>query len=157
MTKKEPTIKETKSSKVETPLNVKSGKTPAPKNVSKNSNDDPTSTPFAVIETGNQQYIVRTGMILSFEKLDHKDKDTLQFDKVLLYSDASTFKVGQPYLTDVVVHADILNTEKDKKVIGMKFKRKTGYKKVLGHRQWMTTVKISKFSISKAKKAKESA
>ena len=99
----------------------------------------------AVIETGGKQYIVEEGTILDIEKLD-VESGSVAFDRVLTVFDDASVKVGQPYVEGARVEATILNQIRGDKVLVFKFKRKTGYKKTQGHRQSLTTVKISKVS-----------
>ena len=111
---------------------------------------------FAVIETGGKQYIVEVGTIISVEKLTSENK-TLNFDKVLLKSINDNVTVGTPYIENESVTAEILSTEKDKKIRVFKFKKKTGYKKTQGHRQTLSTVRILSLSAeSKSKKTAKS-
>jgi large subunit ribosomal protein L21 len=96
---------------------------------------------LAIIKTGGKQYIVKEGDVISVEKID-TDKETVEFETVLLVKETDQISIGTPNL-NYVVSADILeHEEKDKKVRVFKFKRKTGYKKTQGHRQRYTTVRI---------------
>lgn len=97
---------------------------------------------FAIIETGGKQYKVSSGTILEFEKLEGEAQKSVTFDKVLLVSDGKDVKIGQPYVEGAKVKGTILEQKRDKKVLVFKFKKKTGYKKTQGHRQYLTTVKI---------------
>jgi large subunit ribosomal protein L21 len=98
---------------------------------------------IAVIETGSKQYLIKEGTVLDIEKLEIDDnKNTIEFDKVLLVRKGKTTKVGKPYLENVKIKATVLNQIKAPKIIVFKFKKKTGYKKKQGHRQQLTTVKI---------------
>jgi large subunit ribosomal protein L21 len=100
------------------------------------------SNGFAIIETGGKQYKVSSGTILEFEKLEGEAQKSVTFDKVLLVSDGKDVKIGQPYVEGAKVKGTILEQKRDKKVLVFKFKKKTGYKKTQGHRQYLTTVKI---------------
>ncbi|WP_025270412.1 50S ribosomal protein L21 [Hippea sp. KM1] len=95
---------------------------------------------FAVIETGGKQYIVKEGDIIRVEKLPVEDKSEISFDKVLMVGD----KVGNPYVENAKVEAKVIRTAKAKKIIVFKFKRRKGYKRKKGHRQYFTEVKITK-------------
>ncbi len=95
---------------------------------------------FAVIETGGKQYIVKEGDIIKVEKLPDEEKSEITFDKVLMVGD----KVGSPYVENAKVEGRILKTAKAKKIIVFKFKRRKGYKRKKGHRQWYSEVKITK-------------
>ncbi len=95
---------------------------------------------FAVIETGGKQYIVKEGDVIRVEKLPVEDKSEVSFDKVLMVGD----KVGNPYVENAKVEGKVIRTAKAKKIIVFKFKRRKGYKRKKGHRQWFTEVKITK-------------
>ena len=127
-------------------------KNPKIKIEKKETNKKITADSFAVIESGSHQYIVRENDILSLEKIVYGDDNKVSFNSVLFYAKGEEVQIGQPLLKNIVVNADVLNTQKDKKIIGMKFKRKTGYKKIIGHRQQLTTVKITNIQVKKEKK-----
>lgn len=98
--------------------------------------------PFAVIETGGKQYVVKDGDVLDFEKLEGDADSAIVFDKVLLTYDGETTIIGTPYVENAKVSATIVDQHKDKKKIVFKFKNKTGYKRFKGHRQALTRVKF---------------
>ncbi len=97
---------------------------------------------YAVIETGGKQYRVSEGMLLKVEKLDASEGDTVEFKKVLLLNRDGSVEVGTPYLENVTVKAKVLETAKDRKVLVFKKKPRKGYKKLKGHRQYYTKLKI---------------
>ncbi|MEK9167946.1 MAG: 50S ribosomal protein L21 [Patescibacteria group bacterium] len=100
---------------------------------------------FAIIETGGKQYKVSDGDSLKIEKLagDHKEGDTITFDKVLLIDDGKSTKVGTPYIEGAKVEAVFEGAGRNKKVIVIKYKAKSRYFKKRGHRQPHTKIKIS--------------
>lgn len=98
---------------------------------------------FAIIETGGKQYKVSEGSVLKTEKLPVPTKgNTIEFDKVLLIDDGKSTVVGDPYIKGAKITADFIEEGKGKKVTGVKFKNKTGYRKAIGHRQPYTKVAI---------------
>lgn len=99
---------------------------------------------FAVIETGGKQYLIKTGEVLKVEKLDAEPGKPFVFDKVLLLAgdDGSDVQIGTPYLKGVSIAADIEEHGRNKKIRVVKFKRKVRYKRVIGHRQRYTKVKV---------------
>ena len=101
---------------------------------------------FAVIETGGKQYLIKTGDSLKVEKLEAEAGKEFVFDKVLLLAkeDGTDVKIGTPYLEGVSIAADVEEQGRSKKVRVVKFKRKIRYKKVYGHRQQYTKVKVKK-------------
>lgn len=101
---------------------------------------------YAVIETGGKQYLVRAGDTLKVEKLNAEEGKEVNFDKVLLYAkeDGTDVKIGQPYLDGVSITATVESQGRAAKLRVVKFKRKVRYKRVQGHRQNFTKVKIKK-------------
>ena len=99
---------------------------------------------FAVIETGGKQYLIKTGDTLKVEKLDVEEGKDLIFDKVLLLAkeDGRDVQIGTPYLEGVSIAATAEEQGRSKKIRVVKFKRKIRYKKVHGHRQHFTKVKV---------------
>ncbi|MFH1947246.1 MAG: 50S ribosomal protein L21 [Candidatus Magasanikbacteria bacterium] len=101
---------------------------------------------FAVIETGGKQYLIKTGDTLKIEKLDTETGKEVIFDKVLLLAkeDGTDVKIGTPYLDGVSIAADVEEQGRSKKIRVVKFKRKVRYKRVHGHRQHFTKIKVKK-------------
>lgn len=98
---------------------------------------------FAVIETGGKQYKVAEGDVLNVEKLKGSS-ETIVFDKVLLIDDGKDTMIGTPYLEGATVTASKIEDGRADKVTVIKYKSKVRYKKVQGHRQPFTKVKIEK-------------
>ena len=100
---------------------------------------------FAVIKTGGKQYKVQEGDVISIEKLagEHKAGDKITFDEVVLTDDGSTTTAGAPTVSGATVTGEFVETGKGKKVRIQKFKSKSNYSKVQGHRQSFTKVKIT--------------
>ena len=68
----------------------------------------------------------------------------VEFEKVLLVAEGETVKVGAPYVDGVKVTATVLDdTCKGKKVLVFKKKRRKGYQKCNGHRQYLTKLQIN--------------
>ena len=99
---------------------------------------------YAIIATGGKQYKVAEGDIIKVEKLGAEAGETVTFDQVLAVSNEG-LKVGND-VAGATVTASVLGNGKAKKVIVYKYKRKTGYRKKIGHRQQFTAVKIEKIN-----------
>lgn len=99
---------------------------------------------IAIIKTGGKQYKVSEGKILKIEKLAQEKGSKVKFD-TLLIADKENIEIGQPSLGEKV-EAEILNTEKDKKVTVVKYKNKIRYRRFLGHRQTLSAIKITKIA-----------
>jgi len=102
---------------------------------------------YAVIKTGGKQYKVQEGETLRVEKLEGETGSQIQFNDVLLYSDGESITLGEPVIANAVVSGEIVEQAKDKKILVFKYKRRKGYRKMKGHRQHYTDVKIGSITV----------
>jgi large subunit ribosomal protein L21 len=97
---------------------------------------------FAIIKTGGKQYKVKEGDVFQVEKLNIEEDGKLIFDKVLLKSNGDDIEVGQPYLKNLGVEAEVIKHGKGDKKIIFRYKPKKRYRKKTGHRQPYTELKV---------------
>jgi large subunit ribosomal protein L21 len=97
---------------------------------------------YAIIQTGGKQYKVQPGEQLKVEKIPGDPGSEIALDNVLAVSTPSGIELGKPFLDNTSVKATIMRTARDRKVIVFKKKRRKGYHKKQGHRQWYTLLKI---------------
>jgi large subunit ribosomal protein L21 len=97
---------------------------------------------YAVIRTGGKQYKVHEEQILKVEKLEGTEGSQIEFDDILMYSDGETITLGSPKVENASVKAHILDQGRGKKQLIFKYKRRKGYRKLNGHRQHYTEIKI---------------
>jgi len=100
---------------------------------------------YAVIKTGGKQYKVAEGEFLKVEKLEGEIGDSIEFAEVLMVGGENT-KVGAPLVAGATVTAKIAAQGKDKKILVFKSKRRKDSRKLRGHRQHKTVLKIEKIS-----------
>ncbi|MBU1194821.1 MAG: 50S ribosomal protein L21 [Proteobacteria bacterium] len=102
---------------------------------------------YAVIKTGGKQYKVHEEQILKVEKLDGTEGSEIEFDNILMYSDGETITLGAPKIETASVKAHILDQARDRKQLVFKYKRRKGYRKMRGHRQHYTEIKIDSITV----------
>ena len=103
---------------------------------------------YAVIRTGGKQYRVSPGQRLAVERLDGVDGDEITFDDVLLVrDDVGAVAVGAPLVEGASVTAEIAAQRRAKKILVFKYKNKTRYRKLRGHRQHLTDLRISQIAL----------
>ena len=99
----------------------------------------------AVIATGGHQYLVSEGDELEVELLNPAQQNTA-FEALLIIDGDST-SVGTPTVAGAKVTADILEQSvKGEKVTAIRYKAKKRVRKVRGHRQRHTKIKIKKIA-----------
>ena len=99
---------------------------------------------FAVIRTGGKQYLVSPGDKIKIEKLDKEEGKEVTFTDVLLVEKSNKLEIGNPKVKGGKVLGKIIKQDKAKKIIILKYKPKSRYKKKTGHRQPFTEVEILK-------------
>jgi len=102
---------------------------------------------FAVIKTGGKQYKVAANDVLKVEKLDAEAGTIVTFDQVLMVGDT----VGAPIVEGALVAAELIETRKSKTVIVFKKNRRHNYRRRNGHRQLLSTVRITEILTGGAK------
>lgn len=102
-----------------------------------------THNAYAIIETGGKQYRVKVGQRYKFEKLEAEPGDSISFDKVMMKADGENTLIGAPYVSGAKVMGEVLAQGREKKVIIFKMRRRKTYRRKQGHRQYMTSVKIT--------------
>jgi large subunit ribosomal protein L21 len=97
---------------------------------------------YAIVQTGGKQYKVQTGDQVKVEKLVGEPGSEIELDQVLAVATEQGLELGKPILAEARVKATIVRTARDRKVIVFKKKRRHGYHKKQGHRQWYTLLRI---------------
>lgn len=116
---------------------------------------------YAIVEIAGQQFKVEKDQQLYVHRLKAEEGTEVTFDKVLLIEDKGKVNVGAPAIKGATVTAKVLEHVKGDKVIVFHKRRRKGYKKKNGHRQYMTSIQIGGIKKSagrkKAAEATESA
>jgi len=99
---------------------------------------------YAVIRAGGKQYRVAPGDVIEIEKLGQAGGENVQFDDVLAVS-GSEGKLAKP--SQAFVTGQVVEQGRGDKVLVFHYKRKKQYKKLNGHRQPFTAVKITGISV----------
>ena len=98
---------------------------------------------YAVVKTGGKQYKVRPGQMVRVEKLEGAVGDTIDLSDVLLIGGGDAIQIGRPQVEGASVKAQIVEQGRAKKIIVFKKKRRKGYHKKQGHRQYYTQLRIN--------------
>jgi len=106
---------------------------------------------YAVVATGGKQLRVEKDDVVVVEKLDAAVGDAVTFD-VLMVADGDVVSVSAEDLASATVTAEVVEHFKGTKAVIFKFKKRKGYKRLRGHRQDLTRVRITDVSASAPKK-----
>ena len=100
---------------------------------------------FAVVEINKKQYMIEEGSTFTID--GNIDEKSIKYDKVLLIKTKDKTIIGEPYLNNVFIEANVIESGKREKDIVFKFKRKTGYKLTKGHRQNSTLIRVKTITV----------
>ena len=106
-------------------------------------------TMYAVIEAGGKQHKVELGQTLEIDLMQEESGAEHAFETVMLYVDGEDVQVGQPYIENAKVIAEIVEEVKGEKVSILRFRRRKHSMRKIGHRQRYTQIKIKEINVGK--------
>ena len=98
---------------------------------------------YAIINISGKQYKASNGTRIKVPKQAGDAGTSLTFDQVLLINDGKETQFGNPNISGVSVTATIVEHGRDKKILVYKKKRRKGYQRKNGHRQWYTEIEFN--------------
>ena len=107
---------------------------------------------YAIVNISGKQYKATEGARLRVPRQSGDSGAKLSFDDILLISNSDSTQVGNPNVSGAKVTATILNHGRERKILVYKKKRRKGYQRKNGHRQWYTEVEVQKIQLSTTKK-----
>lgn len=97
---------------------------------------------YAIVEIAGQQFKVEKDKKIFVHRLAQNEGESVEFEKVLLIDNEGAVKIGAPVVDGAKVSAKVLSHVKGDKVIVFHKKRRKGYEKKNGHRQYFTQIQI---------------
>ncbi|PKP52381.1 MAG: 50S ribosomal protein L21 [Bacteroidetes bacterium HGW-Bacteroidetes-1] len=97
---------------------------------------------YAIVDIAGQQFKVRKGQQVFVHRLEGEEGSSISFEKVMLIDNEGLVKVGTPLVAGANVEVKIVEHMKGDKVTVFKKKRRKGYQKSNGHRQYLSKVLI---------------
>lgn len=107
---------------------------------------------YAIVEIAGQQFKVEKQQKVFVHRLTAGIGESVDFEKVLLLEQDDNIIVGTPTISGAVVSARVLEHVKGDKVLVFKKKRRKGYQKMTGHRQFFTRIEIEGIALNGSKK-----
>ena len=111
---------------------------------------------YAIVEIAGQQIKVAKDQKVFVNRLPVEEGKSVSFDNVLLIGDGDNITIGAPAIDGALIGAKVVKHLKGDKVIVFKKKRRKGYRKKNGHRQYLSEIIIESIVASGGKKEKES-
>ena len=108
---------------------------------------------YAVVKTGGKQYRVAKDDKILVEHIDAEEGQTITLDKVMMLGDGDKVTIGAPVVENASVEAEVLSQTRGPKIIIFRRKRRKNHRRIQGHRQDLTLLKITDISSSGKKAA----
>ena len=102
---------------------------------------------YAIVDIAGQQFKVEKGQEVFVHRLDGEEGAKMEFEKVLLVDNKGKIQIGTPVVEGAKVSGKIVSHLKGDKVVVFKKKRRKGYQKSNGHRQYLSKVLIEKITV----------
>ncbi len=102
---------------------------------------------YAIVNIAGQQFKVTDGQEVYVHRLKDEAGKKVEFSDVVLTENDGKVKVGSPLVKGAKVTATVVEHLRDDKVLVFKKKRRKGYKKMNGHRQYLTKIQIDSIKI----------
>ncbi len=103
---------------------------------------------YAVVRTGGKEYRVGVGDVIRVEKLEGNVGDRVTLNDVLMVSREGDVQIGTPQVAQATVTGQIIQQAKGRKILVFKMKRRKNYRRLRGHRQAYTYIKVDGISVS---------
>ena len=101
---------------------------------------------YAIVEIAGQQFKVQKDRKVYVHRIQGEEGSSVSFDRVLLMDNDGAITVGAPAIDGAKVTARIEKHLKGDKVLVFKKKRRKGYQKLNGHRQYLTQITITEIA-----------
>ena len=109
---------------------------------------------YAIVNISGKQFKATEGARVRVPLQTGDAGAKVTFDNVLLVHDGSSTKIGAPTVKGATVTATVVDHGREKKILIYKKKRRKGYQRKNGHRQWFTEVEIQKIQATATKTKK---
>ncbi len=98
---------------------------------------------YAVIKTGGKQYRVAKDDVLKIERIAGEAGTKIEFNEVLMVGSGASVKVGAPTVSGAMVTGELVEQSRGPKLIAFKKRRRKNSRRKKGHRQDLSTVRIT--------------
>jgi large subunit ribosomal protein L21 len=99
---------------------------------------------YAIVESGGLQFSVSEGDQIKVPKIEADTGAAHSIERVLLLAGDGEPLVGKPFIEGAKVETEIVGQGRGDKVLVFKFKRRIKYRRLKGHRQHFTELKVNK-------------
>lgn len=108
---------------------------------------------YAIVDIAGQQFKVEKDQEIFVHRLEGEEGANVAFNEILLIDNNGNISLGTPFIEGAKISAKIISHIKGDKILVFKKKRRKGYKKTTGHRQYLSKIQIESITEKAAKPA----
>ncbi|HMM17200.1 MAG TPA: 50S ribosomal protein L21 [Petrimonas sp.] len=97
---------------------------------------------YVIVDIQGQQFKVQPDQKLFVHRINADQGSEVEFEKVMLIDNDGEVQVGAPVIEGAKVIVEVLSHVKGDKILVFKKKRRKGYRKLNGHRQQFSEVRV---------------
>lgn len=102
---------------------------------------------YAIVQVGSDQYKVSQGDVIEVDRMSESVGSKIKLEDVLMVSDGTDIKVGQPTLSGANVEVEVIEETMADKVFSFKYRRRKAFALKKGHRAKLTALRINKITV----------
>jgi len=102
---------------------------------------------YAIIDISGRQERVEKGSFLDINRIEKKEGAVLKVSDVLFAKKDKDYLIGTPHVKGASVEFEVVSHFKGEKVVGLKYRRRKGYRRKVGHRQDLTRLKVKEINL----------
>ncbi len=106
------------------------------------------NTTFAVVKIQGSQFLVKEGEKILVNRMDVEPGTVVKFSEVIFLKTRDKTIVGNPTIAGAEVSAQVINHLRAPKVYTFKFIRRENYRRLKGHKQLLTELKVTAINYS---------
>lgn len=102
---------------------------------------------YAIFRTGGRQYRAEVGKVIDVERLPHEVNHNFSISDVLLVGDGDNTVIGRPLVDGASVSLTVVEQYRGRKILVFKYRQRTKYRRMRGHRQYYTRLRVDGINI----------
>jgi large subunit ribosomal protein L21 len=102
---------------------------------------------YAIFRTGGRQYHAEVGKIIDVERLPYEINHNFSINDVLLIGDGDNTVIGRPLVDGASVGLTVVSQYRGRKILVFKYRQRTKYRRMRGHRQYYTRLRVDAINI----------
>lgn len=102
---------------------------------------------YAIFRTGGRQYRAEVGKVIDVERLPYDVDHKFSINDVLLVGDDDNTVIGRPLVDGASVSLTVVEQYRGRKILVFKYRQRTKYRRMRGHRQYYTRLRVDAINI----------